>query len=438
MITLTEAAHWTKRLVWFVGPGFFLFFLVITIIIGRDATIHIPEYNTPEPYCTQDMQEFLGYQLEISSVQQHNPEQESFQIETDTGRYEEFPEIINVYEYDNLGQTFTSRRDAQRIAEQLGFDPEEIQTVDTATYGWSDEYGRELEVKASNLPFEYEVDLSQDDALPPEEGNLPSDNQAISEARSFLRSANLDIGEYSDYEPSTMYIEITRDGSFREARARVDADLVRVDFQRQKSMITIEEHKEGAEATKDSLERRIGEGIYSLSTDTTVTDRGREVETYTFDIGVTTEDPYESNISIYIGAENENWDIDEGANIYAAKYSNWIIEDNHCGTYELISPGLAIDNITQGDGSLVYLRERDADRVIEHQEKNVEKFEIRNITLRYYDDPKEQRFLKPVYEISGNVSFSGGNRGEFLFYYSAIDYEAIHVENQEDDENETT
>ncbi len=424
-MTLTEAAHWTKRLVWFVVPGFFLFFLVISIIIGRDATVHIPEYNTPEPYCTENIDEFLGYKLEIPSVQEHHPDQQSFQIETDTGRYEEFPEIINVYEYNNPGQTFTSRRDAQKIAESLGFDPEEIQTVDTATYGWSDQYDRELEVKASNLPFEYIVDLSKDESLPPSEEDLPSDNEAISLAREFLRMANLDLQEYGDYEPNTIYVEITRDGSLREAGARVDADLIRVDFQRQKSMITIQEHKEGAEETRDSLERRIGDGIYSLSTDTTETADGREVETYTFDIGVTTKDPYKSNISIYIGAANENWDIDEGENIYRAVYRNWIIEENHCGTYELISPGLAIDNITQGEGSLVYLRDRDADRIVDHREKDVENFEIRNITLRYYDAPKEQRFMKPVYEISGNADLSGGQRGEFLFYYPAIDYQAI-------------
>jgi hypothetical protein len=419
-MTLTEAAHWTKKLIWFVVLGIFLFFLILSLLLRQD-TVKDPLYSEANYACTTYAGDFLEHRLEIPSLPYiANPG--IFRIETDTGRFDQFPDIVNVYRYANPGQTLTSQRDAKLIAESLGFNPETMRRTGTTTYRWEDRYNRELTVQARNLPFLFAVDLSRRNNLPPADSNLPSSSEAVNRARTFLRGANLLNTDYASESPTTIDIAIEPDGSFREAKARVEADLVRVDFQRMKSMITIPENVEGAKAIKESLERRIGDSTrYNSRTSQIQTPQGR-IDIFTFEIELVNYDPNKSNISIYMGPINTNLEIFKAKDVYRVEYKNWIIESDHCGTYQLISPDVAIEQIQAGKGSLVYLREKDSDIIVPHREKTVERFDIRNISIRYYDSPEEQTFLQPIYTVYGDAIFSTGEDGEFVFYYPAIDY----------------
>ncbi len=421
-MTLTEAAHWTKKLVWFVIPGFFLFFLLITILL-RQETVRDPLYSEANNECTTYAEDFLAHRLEIPSLP-YTANPGTFRIETDTGRFVQFPDIVNVYRYANPGQTLTSQRDAKLIAENLGFNPETMRRIGTTTYRWEDRYSRELTVEARNLPFLFSVDLTRNTNLPPA-GSLPTASDAVNRARAFLRRANLLSSSYANESPTTIDITIEPEGTFREAKARVDADLVRVDFQRMKSMITIPENIEGAQEIKESLERRIGDSTrYNSRTGQIQTPEGR-VDTFTFEIELVTHNPNKSNISMYMGGNNPNLNISDARDIYHLEYKNWIIEPDHCGTYQLVSPDTAIEQIQAGNGSLVYLREKHGDIIVPHRERSVERFDIRNISIRYYDAPDEQAFLQPIYTVYGDAIFSEGEDGEFIFYYPAIDYDLV-------------
>ncbi|MBU1119876.1 hypothetical protein KKA50_01620, partial [Patescibacteria group bacterium] len=53
------------------------------------------------------------------------------------------------------------------------------------------------------------------------------------------------------------------------------------------------------------------------------------------------------------------------------------------------------------------------------------KFTILYVNLTYFESATEQKFLQPVYVISGEVIFSNDTKGEFDFYYPAIDYDNV-------------
>ncbi len=431
-MTLTEAAHWTKRLVWFLIPGFFLFFTITYFVLKQEPKIPIT-YTQANYACTENAEDFLKHQLldrygksNIPSLPHPDISPEQFKVETDTGRFEKFNEeediVINVYSYDNPGQTLTSLEDAKKIAEILGFDSEKITYSSDTTYKWEDANKRELTIRAKNLPYKFETGLSYRLNRPVEPP--PTQEEAISIARAFLKKHKLVSDEYLN-NPKAIDIYVTNDGEFREAKARIDAELVRVDFKRWKSMISIPENIPNAENIKNSLEKKI-EGATSYKSDlkTIDTDEGR-VNHFTFDIEVVTHDLNQSNISMYIGGENKNFNITEPQNIYHIDYKNWIIKPEYCGTYNLIPPELAIEEIKAGNGSLIYLLEEEGDRVRQHKEKDVEEFNIKGVLILYYDAPYEQEFLQPVYGVYGDALFENGEFGEFMFYYPAIDYSLV-------------
>jgi hypothetical protein len=421
-MTLTEAAHWTKRLIWFVLAGFLLLFIVILIFINRAKPQQLPQYLTADFACTQTREEFVRHKLNIPSID-YNLESSSdaFELETQTGRIEQIPQIINVYRYDNPGQTLTAQNEAKTIAGKLLFEPENIQRIGTTMYRWVDRQGRALNVQARNLTFEFNTNLSKERERLTE---VPTADDAKKIARSFLTSVGLLYKDYADNSPETMDIFINYDGTLREAKFRQEAHLVRVDFVRQISMITIPANIEGAEDIKIMLERR---GHKSTEEDTNTADQQR-LTLYKFNTLVTTLDPYKSNISVYVGAKNPDLRDQNVSQIYQIDYANWILEPEYCGTYQLISPSQALTAVQNQEASLIYLNETNGDRVVQTGNRNVSSFTIMDVNLFYYDAPEEQAFLQPVYVITGEATFTNGNKGEFAFYYPAIDYDIIEPE----------
>jgi hypothetical protein len=121
-MTLTEAAHWTKRLIWFVLAGFLLLFLIVLIFINKSRPQQLPQYLTADFACTETREDFVAHKLTIPSIEyilESSPD--AFKLETQTGRIEQIPQIINVYRYDNPGQILTAQNEAKALASSLGF-----------------------------------------------------------------------------------------------------------------------------------------------------------------------------------------------------------------------------------------------------------------------------------------------------------------------------
>ena len=149
-----------------------------------------------------------------------------------------------------------------------------------------------------------------------------------------------------------------------------------------------------------------------------------KINIYTFNTAVTFLNPTKSNISVYVGVQADKTEKYLSA-IYQIDYTYWPIAESACGTYDLISPNTAIERVQAGEASLVSLVDINGDTVTEYTPRSVKKFTIMYVNLTYFESEGEQTFLQPVYVISGEVIFNNDTKGEFDFYYPAIDYDNV-------------
>ena len=421
-MTLTQAAYWTRKF------GVVIIVGVAIFIIGTLIILSIPKNNAPSEYlqanyaCTEKKEEFLTNKLNIPSLSLAAGSDLVFEIETVTGKVDSLPRIINVHKFNNVGQSLSSQGEAKILAGKLGFNPDTIQRRGTAEYLWFDSLTyRTLVVQARNLNFTLTTDFTKPTAI--EHGvTLPSDNEAVTIATNYLKGKSLLQDDYIKQTPQVTYINILPNGSLTQARSKVDAELIRVDFYRKASMISIRSNIEGAETMKTDLEKK----LFQSTTESMLTDKGR-IDIYNFDTLVTFQNPNEPNITVYIGPINKQDKSSDTGNksIYGARYTYWPLDTLPCGTYNLIPPATALDIVQQGKGSLVYLNEKNGDDVVAYTPKKVRKFTIYTVTLGYYESTGEQKYLQPVYIISGEATLDSGIVGNFHYYVPAVDYNNV-------------
>lgn len=423
-MTLTEASFWTKRFGVIALGALSIFTIVILLLTLRSEDMMPPEYLTANFACTQTRDEFLQHELKIPSLQLADGSEMVFQIDTDTGKVDSLPQIINVYKFNNPTQSLRAQAEAKILAGKMGFDSDSVIRRNTYSYVWVDSVSsRNLEIQAKNLNFSLQTDPNfiREKSR---EGSLPSEQEARSIAANALKNLSLYSEDYAGGNHQTTLINIEPDGSFTKASSLSEAELIRVDFVRSKSMITISSNIVGADSMVQSLSRRMdGEPIVETRI---VNDE--KISVYTFNTLVAFPQTQKSNISVYVGVKNEDSESSIVENIYQIDYTYWPVGVEPCGTYELISPQTAIERIQNGEGSLVYLYPNDGDDVSEYVSKVVKTFLIFNVNLVYYEDRVESEYLQPVYVISGEAIFGDGTKGTFDYFYPAINYNIVQDE----------
>jgi hypothetical protein len=420
-MTLTEAAFWTKRMGVVLGVMALLF--VIVVIVFSGTTPPPPEYSTANYACTETSEEFLKNKLEIPSLEVNSDSENVFEIQTDTGKVNSLShlEIINVHKYRIESQQLDNQIKAKRIASKLGFNPEAIYRKGTTDYIWTNNINsRSLNVDAKNLNFimttnsSYIRDIAKE--LP-----VPTENEAISLAKNAIRSLQI-LGSDFNYNDSgnitTNLVDINPDGSYSEAPSLAEAELIKVDFHKTKPMISIKENVENSAAIINTLNNNIG-----TATEEEIIINERRVKIFNYSTIVTYQNPSSSNVSVYIGPEDKNSDTFE--NIYRIEFTYWQLEQESCGTYELVSPTYALEKIQSGEGSLVYLNDKNGDEIEEYQPRSVNKYVIYNIDIAYYEPIAQPQFLQPIYVVTGESVFKNDTRGEFHFFYPAINYDIV-------------
>ncbi len=416
-MTLTEAAFWTKRFGVIALAALGIFGIVVIIVTSSSKKNVLPQYISANYACTEEKEAFLVNKLSIPSLKLATGSGMYFELQTDSGKIDALPGIINVYKFENPVQSLSSQADAKILATKLGFAAEKITRNGTESYSWSDT-NRTLTVYSKNLNFLMKTNTAYINKIA-STGVTPSEQEAKSIAVNFLRSIGFTTDDYSNGTPTTTLININPDGSYSEASSLSEAELIRVDFMRSKSMITIPSNIVGASSMVDSFKKNLGEP----DTENSIINN-ESIKVYTFNTAVTFLDTDKSNISVYVGAsaDKNNKTL---SSIYQIDYTYWPIQEVACGTYELVNPNIAIEKIQAGEGSLVYLNETKGDTVIDYSPRSVKKFTIMYVNITYLEVAGEQEFLQPVYVISGEAIFSNDTKGEFDFYYPAIDYDNV-------------
>lgn len=425
-MTLTEASFWTKRFGVIAAGALTVVTIIVLIIVLQKPSVGPIEYLYPNYGCTEKAEEFLEKaKIEIPSLNIDSNSEANFEVLTSTGKINELPSVVNVYKFENPTQSWSSQTNAKILAGKLGFDKEKIIIEDTQTYKWRDSVNaRTLIVDAKNLNFTLETDIAKIRSIA-NEGTLPTEQAAKTTAQSVLNMTGLmdsDSG-YSSKITTVTYINLNPDGTFSRALSASEAELIRIDFAREKSFITFSSELVGAE--KNVKELVASTGVEPNTIKRVINDKS--VELYTFDTRVVLPKSQDSNISVYIGVEDKESKLSGGLkSTYKIDFTYWPISLDACGTYPLIPTSSAVNEITKGNGSITYLYEKDGDYVTGYTEKNVKKFRInKNIRILYYEEPTEQEFLVPIYLISGEAVFNDDTTGVFDIYYPAIDYNNI-------------
>lgn len=421
-MTLTEAAHWTKRFGVIGGVTLGVLIIATIVILSINATRDPSEFLTPNYACTLKKEEFLENKLEIPSLSLAPGSDLVFELETESGQVDSLPRVVNVHKFNIPGQSLNAQGESKVIAEKLGFNPALLQRRGSAEYIWYDNVNfRNLVVQARNLNFQMRTDFTRIGAIDNTKP-LPNESEAISIATNYLRGKGLLFEDYFKTTPRVVNINIQPNGSFTQANARIDAELLRVDFYRQKALISVRSDLEDASLIKERLEQR----LFKSTTESIVTDRGR-VDIYNFDTFVAFQDPNKPNISVYVGPRNDKDRVQDTNTryVYGVDFTYWPLDATQCGTYQLIPPQSALDTVQRGKGSLIYLNEKNGDDVATYVPKKVSKFTIYTITLGYYEPQTEAKFLQPIYIISGEATLSTGVIGRFHYYVPAIDYNLV-------------
>lgn len=421
-MTLTEAAHWTKRFGIIGGIVFVLLVGTIIILLAINANKSPDDYLKPNFACTDKKGDFLTNKLTIPSLNLAPGSDLVFELETQTGQVDSLPRVVNVHKFNIPGQSLNAQGESKLVAEKLGFKPELLQRRGAAEYIWYDNINfRNLVVQARNLNFAMKTDFTRIGAIDTA-GALPNEVEAVNLASTYLKGKGLLFDDYFKETPKVTNVNLQPNGSFTQANSRAEAELLRVDFYRKKALISIRSDVQDAKFIKESLEQR----LFKSTTESIITNKGR-IDVYNFDTIVAYENPNEPNISVYIGPKNDK-DKTKDTNaryVYGVDFTYWPIDTQACGTYQLIPPQTALELVQQGKGNLVYLNEKNGDDVATYVPRKVNKFTIYTITLGYYEPQTESKFLQPIYIISGEATLSTGVIGKFHYYVPAIDYDLV-------------
>ncbi len=431
-MTLTESAYWVKRI------GIILSVILLILIAGVYIVATWEEPDPPSPIeqanyaCTQTKEQFLKHKLKIPSLELAKGSTDVYTIETESGKVDAIPRIVNVYHYNNPGETLNSKGEAQSIAEGLGFKITDMQRKGTSEYLWEDPLtARRLIIQARNVNFTLEADFSSSKTFP-ENKVLPENDTAQQIAINFLQRNGLYYEEYmKGLIKKPILIEIQPDGTFKETTSKLKADLIRVDLFRHKGIMSIKKDDPSLDKIVERLQKLDN---LTYKEDTIITSTG-SIEVYKFETVVKTlkAENDKSYISIYVGPKDERKEESQFQNIYKIDYKHWEIEPDECGTYQLIPASTAINKVQNGEGSLMHLRSKIENRLTNYDPKVVTNFTIFEVDLAYYDpaveqfDPetRKQGFLQPIYVVSGEATFDNGQVGNFTYYVPAIDYENI-------------
>lgn len=417
-MTLTEAAFWTKRFGVIVLIAVAIFIIILFFIFSSKASVLPPEYLTSNFACTETRDEFLENELSIPSLDVRPDSEMIYELQTNTGKVDTLPRIVNVYRYANLGQSLTSQGDAKILAKKMGFDPDKIVRKGTTDYIWVDSANkRSLDIKAKDLNFILKTTDPNHIRNIRKEFDLPSEKEAQSIATNTLRSLGVLEEAYTQAPLTTHLIDINPDGTFSQAASLLDAELIRVDFFRKIPMITIPANIQDAKQMVDSLTAK----NLSYDTDSKIVNDER-IDVYSFSTLVTYQNPVKSNISVYVGPDTN--DSTALKQIYQIEFNTWSVEEDSCGTYELLAPSYALERIQNGEGSLVYLN-ADNDEVSEYIPQTIKKLVVSDIYITYYEGLNEQKFLQPVYMVEGQAELKDGTRADFHIYYPAVNYKVV-------------
>jgi len=293
----------------------------------------------------------------------------TYTLETPTGRLPDLPHQLPVFPLKKVSATPLKSQRAQELAEQLGFSsPPKILSPSSQRFIAE---AKSLEINIVSLNFSLDADLSiLGKGLSP--GSAPPEERAETEAVSFLDRLNLPTPTANRSQKTTEYLKI-ENGQLKTAGGLSDAQLTRVDITKQ-----------------------------------------LDVEGQSYPI--LGPNPKEGAIWVVTSQQQGEW----LERFPLAKYQNWEAEEDRGSTYPLETPEQAWKRLLAGEGRVTYLKKQGADPHEGLPLPQPKSVHIHKAYLAYFESPKPQKYLAPIFVFEGLVETGGRERWDYVAYLPAV------------------
>jgi len=338
MTNLTQTAYWTRRL---LKAGAFLIGLIIVIRIGFSIFSNLWRKINPPPPAAPTLS--FGKLPKINFPKNENSTEDlSYQLETIQGGLPKFSdEPINVYFTQQNGSNLLALDRANQKAQKLGF-KKQPQAISDKIYRWQTETvpATTLDMDITTGNFKLTYDYTND----PEVINskdLPSNQQAAQEAKSFLNNNDLLPEDLATGTAEFNYLKFNPPELISVASLS-EADFVRVNLFR--------------------------------------TDLN--------DLKILPPNPKNALVSIMFSGMKTI-----GKRIIEVNYVYYPIYTETIATYPLKNIQTAWQELQNNEGYIANLGQ------------NSQAITIRKVYLAYYDSERPQNYLQPIYVFEGDNNF---------------------------------
>lgn len=336
MTSLTRIAYYTRRGVTLGIAGIISFFVLKAMI-----SLGIKEWKKTHPTPPPPPNVLFGKLPKIEFPPSEYSYPQDFILETVGGELPEASPTAKVYQIPKKLPSLLAARHAQEFANQLGFKNEPVSKTPTQ-HKFEDP---KLPLKTLDLDIvNYNFSLKYDFLKDPEfweEKNLPTPQQAKTEAERFFQSTGIFPADLQKGEKKVSFLKFSGE-SLLPTTSLSKADAVRVDF------------------------LRSGVDGYPLLPP--------EFEKSSFFI-------------IFSGSKKEE------KKIILAEFNHFEVDYENYGTYPIKLPKEAWQELKEGKGFIA--------RALETGNRAV----IRKVYLAYYDSSTYQGFLQPIFVFEGDQQF---------------------------------
>ncbi len=391
---LIESMFWGKVFLRFFVIAFFGIVAIVLIMSSFSKPVPLASVFKADNMCGQLPElQFNGLEINYSNA--------DIKLNVQEQLYQDIPPIAYVYKVNLIGETFTTKEKAFRIAEIFDFEPNTYKKPEATVYEWSD-YKRFLRFNTNTSNFYYTL---KDVAMPP----IPNpDIPPVVEAKQLALNVLNKFESSSESQIYTFMVDFLSENEDIEVDSLETARAVRVDIQKHINVlkyptVLLDEQyrKKHSNVKIDFLQ------YFSLADSENLTN---------YNTHTVAEAPFLGGTQIYI-ISRYNDDI---KNVGRVRYSNWKLEDTPCGTYSIISAKEAFVSVQRHEAKIVYAYKWGQDRLNVVKTGTLKSLNIFNIYLAYYQPKKQLSYLQPIYVVEADGYLDSGERVSVFFYVPAV------------------
>lgn len=336
MPNLTITAYYTRRMIKFSLIGFVLL-LILRVFWGIGSTYWQKAHPAPPPKPTVS----FGKLPALSFPQKENLPTLSYRLETIEGSTPKLTEVGKVYLMPKPVASLLAFDRAKELAKKMGFQTEPTKISERVFRFEGQNSLSTLEIDIISQKFNLSYNFTSDQSVFSEK-KLPNEEQAVMEAKSFLRQINLLSEDLEKGQAKTSYLKFSPP-NLVSAISLSEADFVKVDLFRAK------------------LD----------------------------DLNVFPSHPNEAPVSFLFSGAREL-----GKRVIQVNYFHQTVSQENSATYPLKSSGAAWEELISGKGYVASLGENQEGKII-----------IRKIYLAYFEAEAAQDFLQPIFVFEGDRDF---------------------------------